>query len=55
MRAFDEHDLDGAIAELSRTGVEVVIRPGEIGGWYGWREAFVTDPNGIWIELLQSK
>ncbi|HEX9567291.1 MAG TPA: VOC family protein [Thermoplasmata archaeon] len=53
--SFDVDDLDGAIAELSRKGVEVVIRPCEIGGWYGWREAFVKDPNGIWIELLQSK
>ena len=52
---FDVDDLDGAIAELSRKGVEVVIRPGEIGGSIGWREAFVKDPNGIWIELLQRK
>lgn len=51
--AFDVDDLDTAIAELSGKGVEVVIRPGEIGG--GWREAFVKDPNGIWIELLQRK
>src|SRR5436309_12760137 len=50
--AFEVDDLDGAIAELSRKGVEVVIRPGEIGGW---REAFVKDPNGIWIELVQRK
>ncbi len=53
--AFDVDDLDGAVAELSRRGVEVVIRPGEIGGGYGWHEAFVKDPNGIWIELLQRK
>ncbi len=51
--AFDVDDLDAAVAELSGKGVEVVIRPGEIGG--GWREAFVKDPNGIWIELLQRK
>jgi len=31
------------------------IRSGEIGGSYGWREAFVKDPNGIWIELVQRK
>src|SRR5881409_1417021 len=53
--AFDVDDLDGAIAELSRKGVEVVVRPGEIGGIGGWREAFVKDPNGIWIELLPRK
>jgi len=50
-----EFDLDAALAELSRNGVDVLIRPGEIGGWYGWREAFVKDPNGIWIELVQRK
>src|SRR2546427_9461120 len=53
--AFDVDDLDGTIAELSRRGVEVVIRPGEIGGSYGGREAFVKDPNRIWIELLQRR
>ena len=52
---FEVDDLDKAVAELASKGVEVVIRPGEIGGWYGWREAFVKDPNGIWVELLQRK
>jgi lactoylglutathione lyase len=52
---FEVDDLDEALAELSSDGVEVLIRPGEIGGWYGWREAFIKDPNGIWIELLQRK
>ena len=53
--AFDVDDLDAAVAELSRNGVEILIRPGEIGEIVGWREAFVKDPNGIWIELLQRK
>ena len=53
--AFDVDDLDGALAELSAKGVEVLVRPGEIGETLGWREAFVKDPNGIWIELLQRK
>ena len=52
---FDVDALDAAIAELSAKGVVVVIRPGEIGGSIGWREAFVKDPNGIWVELLQRK
>ena len=52
---FDVDDLDAALAELAGKGVEVLIRPGEIGGWLGWREAFVKDPNGIWVELLQRK
>lgn len=52
---FDVDDLDAALADLAGKGVEVLIRPGEIGGSLGWREAFVKDPNGIWIELLQHK
>lgn len=50
--AFEVDDLDAALAELSQKGAEIVVRPGEIGGW---REAFVTDPNGIWIELLERR
>jgi lactoylglutathione lyase len=53
--SFDVDDIDAAVADLSRKGVEVIIRPGEIGGIIGWREAFVKDPNGIWIELLPRK
>ena len=53
--AFDLDNLDRAVADLVSKGVEVVVRPGEIGGWYGWREAFAKDPNGIWIELVQRK
>ncbi|MGA8275443.1 MAG: VOC family protein [Thermoplasmata archaeon] len=52
---FDVDDLDEALLELKGKGVEVIIRPGEIGAEVGWREAFVLDPNGIWIELLQRK
>jgi lactoylglutathione lyase len=47
--AFEVDDVDAAIHELETRGVEVLVRSREIGGW---REAFVRDPNGIWIELL---
>ncbi len=50
--AFECDDLTDAVAELARRGIEVVFRLKEIGGW---NEAFVKDPNGIWIELLQSR
>jgi hypothetical protein len=50
--AFECDDLDGAIVELERRGIEVVFRLKEVGGW---NEAFVKDPNGIWIELLQAR
>src|SRR2546426_1404152 len=49
--AFDVDDLDGAIAELSRKGVEVAVRPGEIGGIGGGGGAVVKDPKGSWSEL----
>ena len=50
--AFDCEDLEGAVARLERKGVVVVFRLKEVGGW---NEAFIKDPNGIWIELLQRK
>lgn len=51
--AFDCDDLPSTVEELRRNGAEVLIRPKEIGAEAGWNEAFVKDPNGIWIELLQ--
>ena len=53
--AFECADLARAVEELRGKGVEVVVRPKEIGSSVGWNEAFVKDPNGIWIELLQRK
>jgi lactoylglutathione lyase len=50
--AFDVEDLESAVSSLKSKGVEVVVEPYQIGGW---KEAFVKDPNGIWIELLQRK
>ena len=53
--AFECDDLAKAVGELERRGVEVTVRPKEIGEEVGWDEAFVKDPNGIWIELLQAR
>ena len=53
--AFDVQDLESAVRELKRQGVEVVVEPYTIGSEIGWKEAYVKDPNGIWIELLQRK
>lgn len=50
--AFDVEDLESSVSDLRRKGVEILVEPYRIGGW---REAFVKDPNGIWIELLQGK
>jgi len=53
--AFDVQDLTATVQELKRKGVEVLVEPGAIGGSIGWKEAYVKDPNGIWIELLERK
>jgi lactoylglutathione lyase len=53
--AFECDDVERAVNELEATGAVVRVRPREIGASLGWSEAFVEDPNGIWIELIQSK
>jgi lactoylglutathione lyase len=53
--AFDVDDLVNTVEELRRKGIEIVAEPFSIGSSIGWREAFVKDPNGIWIELLERK
>jgi len=50
--AFDVENLKSCVSELGRKNIEIIVEPYEIGGW---REAFIKDPNGIWIELLQRK
>jgi len=49
---FDVDDLDEWIRELEKKGVNILLRIREVGGW---NEAFIEDPNGIWIEFLQRK
>ncbi len=53
--AFDVQDLEATVKQHKRRGVEVVVEPYAIGSEIGWKEAYVKDPNGIWIELLQRK
>ncbi|MDA4111663.1 MAG: VOC family protein [Thaumarchaeota archaeon] len=53
--AFDVEDLVSTVEELKRKGVEIIAEPYSIGYSIGWKEAFVKDPNGIWIELLERK
>ena len=53
--AFDVENLESVVADLRSKGIEIVIEPYQIGGWCGWKEAFIKNPNGIWIELLQRK
>ena len=53
--AFDVQDLAASVKELKQKGIEVVVEPYAIGHEVGWKEAYVKDPNGIWIELLERK
>ncbi len=48
--AFEVDNLEAWLKELEAKKVKILIRPYEIAGW---NEAFVEDPNGIWIEFLQ--
>ena len=48
---FEVENLAKWVNELESKGVKILVRPYEIGGW---NEAFIEDPNGIWIEFLQS-
>jgi len=53
--AFECEDVDRAVRELESKGAKVLVRSREIGASVGWKEAFVEDPNGIWIELIPAK
>lgn len=48
--AFRVEDLRGTVDDLRRNGVKVLMEPYSIAGW---SEAYIRDPNGIWIELLE--
>ncbi len=47
--AFLVDDVTAAVDELRQKGVDILVEPYSIGEW---AEAYVKDPNGIWIELL---
>lgn len=47
---FEVENLGEWVKELESKGVKILVKPYEIGGW---NEAFIEDPNGIWIEFLQ--
>jgi len=53
--AFECDDVDRVVRELESKGATIRVRPREIGAELGWNEAFVEDPNGIWIELVPAK
>ena len=51
--AFDVEDLDAAYAELLAAGAADVGRPPKDLEGAGPRIAFVADPDGNWIELIE--
>lgn len=53
--AFECEDVEKVVRELESKGATVRVRSREIGSAEGWKEAFVEDPNGIWIELIPMK
>jgi len=53
--SFECDDVDRVVRELEAKGAKVRVRPREIGAEIGWSEAFVEDPNGIWIELVPTR
>jgi lactoylglutathione lyase len=50
--AFQVPDVDAALAQLRKEGVEIALEPFNEGNG---RLAFVKDPDGIWIELQGPK
>lgn len=52
--AFEVPELEPALERLRREGAKVVREPYSLQGG-SQRIAFVVDPNGIWIELLERR
>lgn len=50
--AFEVEDLDAVIEKMKKEGVEVAREPYKLKGGVR-RIAFIKDPNGIWIELIE--
>ncbi|MEM0119910.1 MAG: VOC family protein [Thermoprotei archaeon] len=50
--AFGVDDLDKTVEHMKQLGVEVAREPYTLGSS---RIAFIKDPNGIWLELIEQK
>jgi catechol 2,3-dioxygenase-like lactoylglutathione lyase family enzyme len=51
--AFSVPDVESKVKELEAAGVKIVSRPRSARGWY--KAAFIEDPNGVSIELLEDR
>ena len=50
--AFDVNNLDSTILSMKKAGVEIAKEPFSLKGGEK-RIAFIKDPNGIWVELIE--
>lgn len=50
--AFIVEDVPKSVEELRRKGVEIAKEPYSLGGSKS-KIAFIKDPNGIWLELIE--
>jgi lactoylglutathione lyase len=50
--AFGVEDVAGFVRQMKESGVEVAKEPYSLGSS---RIAFIKDPNGIWLELIERK
>ena len=50
--AFGVEDVAGFVQQMKETGVEIAREPYSLGSS---RIAFIKDPNGIWLELIERK
>jgi len=48
--AFGVEDVAGFVQQMKETGVEIAREPYSLGSS---RIAFIKDPNGIWLELIE--
>lgn len=49
--AFSVKNLERFLSNVKKKGIKLLAGPFRGGGW---ANAFIKDPNGIWIELLES-
>lgn len=50
--AFSVPDMDAAITLFNQNGVNIALEPYSLRG-SSTRIAFITDPNGIWLEIVE--
>jgi len=50
--AFEVNNLDSTILSMKKAGVEIAKEPFSLKGGEK-RIAFIKDPNGIWVELIE--